>query len=81
MNLRTSVVRVRRDASPEGIREEVEKMGLSPVNRLVTRMTFRFMLLKRAYTRPEFAEFFDRAGFQNVRIEENGIGLDIWAER
>lgn len=56
-------------------------MGLSPVNRLVTRMTFRFMLLKRAYTRPEFAEFFDRAGFQNVRIEENGIGLDIWAER
>jgi ubiquinone/menaquinone biosynthesis C-methylase UbiE len=74
------LIDLRRDASTEEIDEEVGKMGLNGVNTFLTRMTFRFMLLKRAYSRKEFLEFFTRAGFRNVRIEQNLVGLEVRGE-
>jgi ubiquinone/menaquinone biosynthesis C-methylase UbiE len=78
---RALVIDLRRDASREDIREEVEKMGLDPLNGFVTRMTFRFLLLKRAYSRAELTEFFARAGLRKVRVEEDRIGLEVWGEK
>jgi ubiquinone/menaquinone biosynthesis C-methylase UbiE len=46
------IVDLRHDASPESIDEQVNAMGLSAVNKVLTKRTFRLMLLKNAYTIP-----------------------------
>jgi|SRR5580700_1849164 ubiquinone/menaquinone biosynthesis C-methylase UbiE len=45
------IIDLRRDASRESIRQAVDGMNLGVVNAIITKLTFRFMLLKRAYTK------------------------------
>ncbi len=47
------------------------------MNAIVTRATFRFMLLKRAYTKNEFEGLIAETKFQDHEIEENLIGLEV----
>jgi ubiquinone/menaquinone biosynthesis C-methylase UbiE len=72
------IIDLRRDASMTEIKQAVNGMRLSPVNRLVTTLTFRFMLLKRAYTKPELEKMLDRAGFNTVEVRTNEIGMEAW---
>jgi len=74
---RALIVDLRKDASRESINEAVEEMGLSAANRVITKMTFRFMLLKRAYTRKGFEELVAQTEFRGVEIRENLIGLEV----
>jgi hypothetical protein len=53
-------------------------MNLGAVNRVITKLTFRFMLLKRAYTRHEFEELIAEAKFHGIEIRDDLIGLEIW---
>src|SRR5579885_111566 len=46
-----SIYDLRPDASREAIDAEVDGMGMSWLNRVFTKLTFRFMLLKTAYSR------------------------------
>jgi hypothetical protein len=55
----------------------VEEMHLGAVNRMITKLTFRFVLLKRAYTKSEFEQFASQTKFASVGIEEGPIGLEI----
>ena len=71
------IIDLRRDASMESISEAVERMNVNALNAFITKLTFRYMLLKRAYTRCEFEEMISRTKFSSVRIEENLIGLEI----
>ncbi len=71
------IIDLRRDASMESISEAVERMNVNALNAFITKLTFRYMLLKRAYTRCEFEEMLSRTKFSSVRIEENLIGLEI----
>jgi hypothetical protein len=50
---RAVIIDLGRDASKEPVWEAVDGMGLGRVNTLIARLTFRFMLLKRAHTRTE----------------------------
>ena len=75
------IIDLRKDASQEAIGETVDQMGLNLVNRIVTKLIFRFMLLKRAYTKKQFEQFFAHARFRSVDIQENLTGLDIWMEK
>jgi hypothetical protein len=56
-------------------------MRLGRVNTLITRLTFRFMLLKRAYTRTEFEQFLSQTKFGPVDIKEDPTGLELLLER
>ena len=71
------IIDLRRDASMESISEAVEGMNVNALNAFITKLTFRYMLLKRAYTRCEFEEMISHTKFSSVRIEENLIGLEI----
>jgi ubiquinone/menaquinone biosynthesis C-methylase UbiE len=53
---RALIIDLRRDASNESITKAVDEMHVGAVNGFVTKMTFRHMLLKRAYNRDEFEE-------------------------
>ncbi len=71
------IIDLRRDASMESISEAVEGMNVNALNAFITKLTFRYMLLKRAYTRCEFVEMISHTKFSGVQIEENLIGLEI----
>jgi len=59
------------------IRRAVNEMNLGPVNRTITKLTFRFMLLKRAYTKSEFEAFISQTKFRDIQIREDLLALEI----
>lgn len=72
------IIDLRRDASKQTIDAYVNKMNIGAVNSVVTKLTFRLMLLKRAYTRDEFERFIVESGIGKSEIQETPIGLEIW---
>jgi ubiquinone/menaquinone biosynthesis C-methylase UbiE len=71
------IIDLRRDTSVESINEAINNMKLGAVNGVITKFTFRCMLLKRAYTKSEFEKMIARTNFRDVQIRENLIGLEI----
>ena len=72
------IVDLRRDASLEDVNRLVDGMGLSAVNRLVTKLTFRWMLLKSAYAKEHFEQMLAQTQFRAVEIVQDGVGFEIW---
>ena len=68
---------LRPDASPEAVNAEVKNMGLGWFNSLVTRLTFKYMLLKRAYSQEQFRQMAAQTPFQTCEIQEELIGLAV----
>lgn len=52
-------------------------MGLSAVNKVATKLVFRLMLLKNAYSKEQFQQMLAQAGFRSVDIQEADIGFEI----
>jgi len=71
------IIDLRKDASIEEINHEVEGMGLGAINRILTKLTFRTMLLKSAYTKEQFRYMLSQASFRSADIQEDGIGFEI----
>jgi ribosomal protein S3 len=51
---------------------------LSWFNRIMTRLAFKTMLIKSAYTKEEFQQMLAQANFSSVEIDEGDMGLEIW---
>jgi len=75
---RALVIDLRRDASWDVVSRGVDAMGLGLVNRVVTKLTFRFMLLKSAYAREHFEHMTAQTAFSKVEIREDGMGFEVW---
>lgn len=75
---RALIIDLKRNASPEEISRGLDEMELSPVNRLLTKLVFKTMLIKSAYTREEFQEMLWEACFSSYEINENYMGFEIW---
>jgi len=71
------IIDLRRDASPKSMNRHVDAMGLSAVNKIMTKLTFRFMLIKSAYTKEQFQQMLAQASFSRVDIQEVDIGFEI----
>jgi len=71
------IIDLRKDASMESIAQAVNTMRVGAVNGALTRLTFRFMLLKRAYTRGQIEELIADTEFDGVEIREDLITLEI----
>ena len=56
-------------------------MGLSWMSTVFTKLTFRMMLLKRAYNRSEFENFVSQTGFHTADIEESPTGFEVWLKK
>ena len=72
------IIDLRRDVPMAEVKQEVAGMRLDPWNRWVTTQAFRFMLLRRAYTKPELEKMLDRAGFRTVEVRTSGMGMEAW---
>jgi ubiquinone/menaquinone biosynthesis C-methylase UbiE len=71
------IIDLKGDASPDELGQAVDGMGLSGFNRILTKLAFKTMLLKRAYTRQQFEQMLAQAKFAKVEIVESGVGLEI----
>lgn len=77
-NGRGVVIDLKRDASSQSINEEVDRMGLGFLDRMITKLTFRTFLLRTAYTKGQFQQMLANVAFRKVEIQESGIGFEIW---
>lgn len=75
---RALIIDLRRNASMRDISQGVNAMGLTPINRIITKLTFRFMLIPNAYAREHIDQMLAQTHFSQKRIDENGIGFEIW---
>ena len=71
------IIDLKRNASPETISHHVDGMGLTWFNRILTKMAFKKMLLKSAFTKEEFEQMLAQTKFSNVDIEAGEPGLEI----
>jgi ubiquinone/menaquinone biosynthesis C-methylase UbiE len=71
------IIDLRKDASMDAINHAVDEMRLTAVNRVFTKLTFRFFLIRTAYTRAQFEDMLAQAHFSSVNIREAGIGFEI----
>lgn len=71
------IIDLKRNASPEEVSRQVDGMGLSTMNRILTKLVFKTMLIKSAYTKVEFEQMLAEARFGGVDIREEKIGLEI----
>jgi ubiquinone/menaquinone biosynthesis C-methylase UbiE len=75
------ILDLRGDVSPEAINQYVDKMGLNPINTLITKLTFKTSLIKRAYTKAQFESMLAQSDFKRYEIDETDIGLEVWLHR
>ena len=72
-----SIFDLRKDAPPAAIDEEIRSMHLSSVSAFLTRLVFRFGLLRAAYTRPALESVVARSRFGQGQILPDGIGFEL----
>ena len=71
------IIDLRKNASMDDIDSYIESVDLGWMNSLIYRLTFRYLLIPRAYSKESFLEMASRSSFGAAEIEESGIGLDI----
>jgi ubiquinone/menaquinone biosynthesis C-methylase UbiE len=78
---KASIVDLRGDVSAQAINKHVNDMGVSGINKLMTKWAFRFMLIKQAYTTNQFRELVAQSKFKTCDIREDEIGLEVRLEK
>ena len=71
------ILDLRPDASPKAINAEVKKMGLGWFSFLMTKLAFRYCLLKRAYSQDQFRQMAFQTPFKTCEIQEEPLGLMV----
>lgn len=65
------------DASPEAMNREVDRMKLTRLNRILTRIIFKTVLIKRAYSKSDFERMLKETAFRSVTVDEVGVILEV----
>jgi ubiquinone/menaquinone biosynthesis C-methylase UbiE len=73
------IIDLRRDVPMAEVKRHVDQMHLGLFSRVFTTQTFRFMLLKRAYTKPELEKML--TGFKKAEVRPDAIGMEAWFEK
>jgi ubiquinone/menaquinone biosynthesis C-methylase UbiE len=74
---RAIIIDLRRDTPTKEIDAYVDNMHAGKLNSAFIKLTFRTMLLKRAYTREEFEKFIGESGFTSYLIRDENVGFEI----
>jgi hypothetical protein len=56
-------------------------MRLSSINTLLTKWTFKYFLLRNAYTSEDIRQMVAQTRFARPAIHEDSIGMEIWLEK
>jgi ubiquinone/menaquinone biosynthesis C-methylase UbiE len=74
---RAVMIDLRKDAPQRDIDAYVDKLNVGRWNAAFIKLSFRLMLLKRAYTREDFERFIAKSGFPKSEIADAPIGFEI----
>jgi len=74
---RALIIDLRKDVSPAEIEVYVRKLGLGWFDALFTKLTFRFMLIPRAYTKDRMARLVSTSKFGKCEITETTTGMEV----
>jgi ubiquinone/menaquinone biosynthesis C-methylase UbiE len=74
---RAVIIDLRPDVSVADINAHVQKMGLGWVNSLMTKLIFKHMLRKRAYSREQLRDMASQTPFRTCEIREAALGLEV----
>ncbi|MGB0084888.1 MAG: methyltransferase domain-containing protein [Rhodomicrobiaceae bacterium] len=72
------IIDMRSDVSDATIDEFVKSRAGGRINALLTGLTFKHMLRKRAYRPADMLAMARKAGFSRCDIDEASIGMDVW---
>jgi ubiquinone/menaquinone biosynthesis C-methylase UbiE len=72
------LIDLRRDVPVAEIRQYVNGLGVSRLNRWFMMFTFRRMLIKRAYHLHEIVSMAKEAGWAEPRIDPSPMGFEAW---
>ena len=75
------IVDLRRDVSQKAINNCVDNMRLNSINSFITRLTFKYTLIGRAYTIDEIKELVSKTEFTESNIQETPIGFEAWLKK
>jgi ubiquinone/menaquinone biosynthesis C-methylase UbiE len=75
------VIDLRRDVRMAELEKYVDGLGVSWLNRVMIRLTFRNMLIKRAYMFDEMRRMAVEAGWWEPRIESSPVGFEAWLKK
>jgi ubiquinone/menaquinone biosynthesis C-methylase UbiE len=75
------LIDTRRDVSVAEIQRYVDGLGVSRLNRWFMMLTFRGMLIKRAYPIEEIRRMATDAGWADLRIESSPPGFSAWTTK
>jgi ubiquinone/menaquinone biosynthesis C-methylase UbiE len=78
---RALIIDLRKDATRRSINETVDEMHVGAINSVITKATFRFMLLKRAYTKSDFEKLVEQTKFRSCEVVEDRISLEVSLRR
>ena len=71
------IIDLRKDTPWNEITSYVDRMNLSKINRWFTKMTFKHMLLKRAYTKEGMESLVAKSSFKSSEIVEAPVGMEV----
>jgi ubiquinone/menaquinone biosynthesis C-methylase UbiE len=71
------IIDLRKDASKVGIDEYIHGMRLNWLDSFFTKMMFRRILLRSAYSKSEIQDLVSKSSFRGCEIIEDQIGLEI----
>ena len=74
---RALIIDLRKDASMDDISAYIKDANVGWANALIYRVTFRYMLIPRAYSKRQFTEMAASSRFGGAEISESGIGFEI----
>lgn len=72
---------LRRDVSQKAINTCVDNMGLNSINSLITKWTFKYMLIGRAYSTDDIRELVSETQFTECNIQETLVGFEVWLKK
>jgi ubiquinone/menaquinone biosynthesis C-methylase UbiE len=78
---RAIIMDLRKDASWQEIEAYVDGMHLSTLSTWMTKLTFKHMLLKRAYTEPQMLSLAAQSDFRSCEIVRSPVGMEIRLQR
>jgi ubiquinone/menaquinone biosynthesis C-methylase UbiE len=74
---RALIIDLRKDASRDDIADYIRGAHLGWANSLIYKLTFRYLLIPRAYSKQQLSEMAARSQFQAAAVDASGIGFEI----
>ena len=80
-NGKALIIDLRRDASKDAINDNIKGMDMNWINSLFTKLTFRTVLLRNAYTITEIKNLVSKTSFKKCKIPTDPMGFELWLEK